>query len=341
MESWLAARLDHLATLEAERGWSRPLTFTNWLTADPLEHPWSRWPDEDRVSIDAMHLRPPPRGRAASSRPTTRIPTTPTSCAGVPLGARRMPYAAYLRALRAPPRRSGGDGHRVRRAERRSARRTAARSAATRATTPSARPARIDAGCCARSSRRLRRRAAFEWTDEWFKRTWNTQDLAQPVDRRPLWHNVLTNETQFGVIAAEPGKRPVGHARRPHERVARRADQARCRVPLPARPRRQEDHLRRRRHAHARPQAATAVGDQDGPDAQRLRPAGRDGRVGLAALHPLAPVHCRRCRVPRPVPRSRHVAARLRALRRPQPRRRGGDPAPRGCCSGTPTRPRA
>jgi hypothetical protein len=49
----------------------------------------------------------------------------------------------------------------------------------------------------------------FEWTDEWFKRTWNTQDTSLPVDRRPLWHNMLTNETQFGVIAVDPGKRPA------------------------------------------------------------------------------------------------------------------------------------
>ena len=57
----------------------------------------------------------------------------------------------------------------------------------------------------------------FEWTDEWFKRTWNTQDMAQPVDRRPLWHNVLTNETQFGVIAVEPRTPAWGKARVKHD----------------------------------------------------------------------------------------------------------------------------
>jgi hypothetical protein len=49
----------------------------------------------------------------------------------------------------------------------------------------------------------------FEYTDEWFKRSWNTQPLAVPADRRPLWHNVLTNETQFGLVATEPGAKPV------------------------------------------------------------------------------------------------------------------------------------
>ena len=49
----------------------------------------------------------------------------------------------------------------------------------------------------------------FEYADEWFKRGWNTQDVALPVDRRQLWHNVLTNETQFGLVASEPGRRPL------------------------------------------------------------------------------------------------------------------------------------
>jgi hypothetical protein len=39
MESWIAASLDHLAALEYARGVSRPITFANWLTTDPLSHP--------------------------------------------------------------------------------------------------------------------------------------------------------------------------------------------------------------------------------------------------------------------------------------------------------------
>jgi hypothetical protein len=49
----------------------------------------------------------------------------------------------------------------------------------------------------------------FEWTDEWFKGTWNTQDFELPRERRALWRNVLTNEEQFGLIASEPGRRDV------------------------------------------------------------------------------------------------------------------------------------
>ncbi|HSK21570.1 MAG TPA: hypothetical protein VK906_00250, partial [Egicoccus sp.] len=45
----------------------------------------------------------------------------------------------------------------------------------------------------------------FEWADEWFKLTWNTRDLERPADRRPLWHNAMTNESYFGLLAVEPG----------------------------------------------------------------------------------------------------------------------------------------
>ncbi len=57
MESWIASHLDYVAVLEAERGWSRPITFTNWLTADPLHHPSEPSIQEDLISIDAMHVR--------------------------------------------------------------------------------------------------------------------------------------------------------------------------------------------------------------------------------------------------------------------------------------------
>lgn len=45
----------------------------------------------------------------------------------------------------------------------------------------------------------------FTWQDEWFKRTWNTMDLDLP-DRRSYWSNTQTNEQEFGVLAFDPGK---------------------------------------------------------------------------------------------------------------------------------------
>ena len=49
----------------------------------------------------------------------------------------------------------------------------------------------------------------FEWVDEWFKFTWNTIDYELPAERRQLWMNPLTNEEHFGLVATDPGARPV------------------------------------------------------------------------------------------------------------------------------------
>ena len=49
----------------------------------------------------------------------------------------------------------------------------------------------------------------FAWTDEWFKFTWNTLS-ARTRERRPLWHDPLTNEQWFGLVATDP--EPVADA---------------------------------------------------------------------------------------------------------------------------------
>jgi hypothetical protein len=45
----------------------------------------------------------------------------------------------------------------------------------------------------------------FQWTDEWFKFTWNTIDYEVPWQRRAMWMNPWTNEAHFGLLAVEPG----------------------------------------------------------------------------------------------------------------------------------------
>lgn len=51
----------------------------------------------------------------------------------------------------------------------------------------------------------------FTWQDEWFKRTWNTMDYDNP-DRRPFWSNAQTNEQQFGILSFDRHKIQVdGH----------------------------------------------------------------------------------------------------------------------------------
>lgn len=45
----------------------------------------------------------------------------------------------------------------------------------------------------------------FTWQDEWFKRTWNTLDYDNP-DARPYWSNAQTNEEQFGILSFDTHK---------------------------------------------------------------------------------------------------------------------------------------
>ncbi len=209
IESWLAARLDHLAAMEAERGWSRPVTFTNWLSTDPLRHLAEPLPEEDLVSVDAMHLRATaawPGGFFASYH---AYPYYPDFLRLEPRYRRaRSPYAAYLRQLRAHHRGQAvmitefgvpsgiGVAHRGPRGRDQGDHSEQQAGATNAAMLREIRAAGFAGGI------------SFEWADEWFKRTWNTAEMAQPEERRPLWFNALTNETQFGVIAVEPGARP-------------------------------------------------------------------------------------------------------------------------------------
>jgi hypothetical protein len=213
MESWIASHLDYVARLEAERGWSRPITFTNWLTADPLKHPSEVIAKEDLVSVDAMHLRATERWPGGFFASYHAYPYYPEflSLEKAYQTYRRPdgtidPYAGYLHDLRAhhkgqavmitefgqpsaigiahtgPLGRDQG-GH------------SEADAAAKNASLMSDIEQEGYAGGI-----------VFEWADEWFKYTWNTTDMELPSGRRQLWRNPLTNEEHFGVIAAEPGK---------------------------------------------------------------------------------------------------------------------------------------
>ncbi|MBR1471855.1 MAG: family 2 glycosyl transferase [Lachnospiraceae bacterium] len=44
----------------------------------------------------------------------------------------------------------------------------------------------------------------FSWQDEWFKRTWNTMDYSN-ADRRAFWNDVQTSEQAFGLMEFLPG----------------------------------------------------------------------------------------------------------------------------------------
>ncbi|MBO5291752.1 MAG: family 2 glycosyl transferase [Lachnospiraceae bacterium] len=45
----------------------------------------------------------------------------------------------------------------------------------------------------------------FAWQDEWFKRTWNTAEYTDE-ERRAYWYDVMTNEQHFGLLDFVPGE---------------------------------------------------------------------------------------------------------------------------------------
>jgi len=57
-ESWLAEMLETVASAEAERRGTIPLTFTNWVTTDPPDHPDEPLAREDLAGVDANHVKP-------------------------------------------------------------------------------------------------------------------------------------------------------------------------------------------------------------------------------------------------------------------------------------------
>jgi hypothetical protein len=217
MENWIASMLDHTAVLEAERGWSRPLTFTNWLTLDPLDHPYEPLPAEDLVSVDATHIAATtawPAGFFASYHAYPYYPdfmrlTPEYQSYKRPRDGVVDPYSGYLHALRAYHRDQA--------------------VMITEFGVPSSLGS-AHVGPIGRDQGNHSEQEAlgmdgdmlldikeegfaggivFQWIDEWFKFTWNTVDLELPGDRRQLWRNDLTNEEYFGVVAAEPGSEPV------------------------------------------------------------------------------------------------------------------------------------
>ncbi len=212
-ERWLAARMDELAGHEAARGRSAPLAFVNWPTTDPLAHPDEPLAQEDLVGVDANQVRPTaawPAGTFASYHAYPYYPDFQRhekALQDVRYAGRPDPYAGYLTALKRHHRdmpvmitefgvpSSIGSAHNgpLGRSQGGHSERDAMRI--------DAELLRLihDVG--------LSGGLLFSWTDEWFKFTWNTVEH-QDRERRQLWHDPLTNEQNFGLVAMDAAGPP-------------------------------------------------------------------------------------------------------------------------------------
>jgi hypothetical protein len=201
--------MDHLAGLERQHGVSVPIAFANWPTTDPLKHPDEPLSTEDLVGVDAEHVRPTaawPGGTFASFHAYPYYPDflrhekalRRTRWHGKPDA-----YAGYLHALKAhftsmpvlvtelgvPS--SIGSAHLGTNGRGQGGHTEAQAMAIDADLVRLAKAQGMGAGF------------VFSWTDEWFKRTWNTMDHQAPAERRQLWHDPLTNEQWFGVVATD------------------------------------------------------------------------------------------------------------------------------------------
>ncbi|MGI8523597.1 MAG: hypothetical protein ACR2K3_09870 [Nocardioides sp.] len=213
-ERWIASKMDQLAGWEAERGSSEPMAFANWPTADPLTHPTEPLTSEDAVSIDANHVLPTaawPGGTFASFHAYPYYPDFQRYEPAIQheqWNGRDDPYAGYLVEL---------ERHFAAHMPLLITEFGVPSSLGTAHTGP------LDRGqgdhseqeAMAMDADLMRMMHAkgiagafvFEWQDEWFKKTWNTLEHQQP-DRRQLWHDPLTNEQWFGLVATDPDPIP-------------------------------------------------------------------------------------------------------------------------------------
>jgi hypothetical protein len=210
-ERWLAARMNDMASAEAAKGWTAPIAFASWPTVDPLRHPNEPNPHEDMVGVDANHVLPTPAWPGGTFASYHVYPYYPDFLRYQPslqhfvFDGHRDPYAAYLRALQRHHRgvmpvmitefgvpSSLGSAHAG----------TLGRSQGEHTEQGAMR----DDAQMLREIHDLGMSGAFlfEWTDEWYKRTWNTQLHQRPIGRLQLWHDPFTNEQYFGLLATDP-----------------------------------------------------------------------------------------------------------------------------------------
>lgn len=207
-EHWLAAQMDLVAKYEKENYQTlRPMSFTNWVTTDLLEHPTEPNEVEDIVSVDPNVIY---------TKGDMDVPNQFASYHVYPYypdflnyekrylkykdhRGEKNSYAAYLRDLH--------EAHRL-------------PLLIAEFGIPGSRglthenPFGWNQGFQSEESQGeiiahlfedimeedLLGGLIFSWQDEWFKRTWNTVDYDNP-DRRPFWSNAQTNEQQFGLLS--------------------------------------------------------------------------------------------------------------------------------------------
>ncbi|WP_338449964.1 hypothetical protein R4Z09_28110 [Niallia oryzisoli] len=211
-EVWLAEMMDFTANYEAETyGWQHPMSFTNWVTTDLLEHPAEPNLEEDLVSVNPNVILAKESfypGLFASYHIYPYYPDflnyEEEYVEYVDHRGKKNNYAGYLHDMK--------EHHDM-------------PLLVAEFGIPASRGMAhenvygFDQGNHSEqkqgellkslyediAAEKMAGGLVFSWQDEWFKRTWNTMDFDNP-ERRPYWDNVQTNEQHFGLLSFEPDK---------------------------------------------------------------------------------------------------------------------------------------
>ena len=209
-ESWLAEMMDFTATYEAEHyEWQHPMSFTNWVTTDLLQHPAEPDENEDLVSVNPNVIKSKEiffPGLFASYHIYPYYPDflnyEEKYVEYIDHRGKKNNYAGYLHDMK--------ENHDM-------------PLLVAEFGIPASRGLThenvygFDQGNHSEQEQGQYVKSLFEdiveeemagglvfsWHDEWFKRTWNTMDYDHP-DRRPFWDNIQTNEQHFGLLSFDP-----------------------------------------------------------------------------------------------------------------------------------------
>lgn len=210
-EIWLTERMNEGIGYETDTyQWQRPVSFTNWVTTDLLDHPSEPLEKEDMVSVNPNVMKGTGRlhtGLFASYHIYPYYPDflnyEPKYVNYIDHRGEKNNYAGYLNDMK--------KAHSM-------------PLVVAEFGVPGSRGLThrnvygMDQGHHSEKEQGEINRWLFEdiveekmaggmvfaWQDEWFKRTWNTMDYDNP-DRRPFWQNAQTNEQQFGMLSFDPG----------------------------------------------------------------------------------------------------------------------------------------
>lgn len=206
-EVWYTQKMNLVLEYEQDNYQTqRPVSFSSWPTLDPLHHPEEGFRDEDTVSIDLskLELLYAPAGVFVSYHAYPYYPdfiSLQTSYQGYSDNYGPNSYLGYLTELKShytempliiaefgvPS--SWGIAHYASSGmnhggfDEQNQGETDIRILKTMETAESGGGFQ------------------FAWMDEWFKRTWVTDKVDFPGDRRIQWHNVTAAEQNFGLLA--------------------------------------------------------------------------------------------------------------------------------------------